>query len=44
MIKEEAKPHVLLVADAREIREPLARYRRELSAGDHGTGAPPPAR
>src|SRR6202789_1574039 len=29
MIKDEAKPHVLLVEDARDIREPLARYLRE---------------
>src|SRR5438105_10818552 len=29
MMKEEAKPHVLLVEDARDIREPLARYLRE---------------
>jgi len=29
MIKEEAKPHILLVEDARDIREPLARYFRE---------------
>src|ERR1700749_3067138 len=29
MIKDEAKPHVLLVEDARDIREPLARYFRE---------------
>src|ERR1700752_1759803 len=29
MIKEEAKPHILLVEDARDIREPLARYLRE---------------
>ncbi len=28
-MKEEAKPHVLLVEDARDIREPLARYLRE---------------
>lgn len=31
MIKEEAKPHILLVEDARDIREPLARYLREHS-------------
>src|SRR6201995_1271557 len=31
MMKEETKPHVLLVEDARDIREPLARYLR-----DHG--------
>ena len=29
MIKEETKPHILLVEDARDIREPLARYLRE---------------
>jgi two-component system OmpR family response regulator len=29
MTKEEAKPHVLIVEDARDIREPLARYLRE---------------
>lgn len=29
MVKEEAKPHVLVVEDARDIREPLARYLRE---------------
>jgi len=29
MTKEEAKPHVLIVEDARDIREPLARYMRE---------------
>ena len=29
MIKDEAKPHILLVEDARDIREPLARYLRE---------------
>jgi two-component system OmpR family response regulator len=29
MIKEETKPHVLLVEDARDIREPLARYLRD---------------
>ncbi len=27
--KEETKPHVLVVEDARDIREPLARYLRE---------------
>ena len=31
MIKEETKPHILLVEDARDIREPLARYLREHS-------------
>ena len=31
MIKEESKPHILLVEDARDIREPLARYLREHS-------------
>ena len=31
MIKDEAKPHILLVEDARDIREPLARYLREHS-------------
>jgi two-component system catabolic regulation response regulator CreB len=29
MSKDEAKPHILLVEDARDIREPLARYLRE---------------
>jgi len=29
MTKEEAKPHILIVEDAREIRDPLARYLRE---------------
>src|ERR1700748_1777208 len=29
MLKDEAKPHVMLVEDARDIREPLARYMRE---------------
>ena len=29
MSKEEARPHLLLVEDARDIREPLARYLRE---------------
>jgi len=29
MLKDEAKPHVLVVEDARDIREPLARYLRE---------------
>src|SRR5262249_32262437 len=29
MIKEETKPHILVVEDARDIREPLARYLRE---------------
>jgi two-component system OmpR family response regulator len=29
--KEEAKPHILIVEDARDIREPLARYLREHS-------------
>src|SRR5450432_3896589 len=29
MIKDEAKPHVLVVEDARDIREPLGRYLRE---------------
>jgi len=38
MIKEEAKPHVLLVEDARDIREPLARYLREH--GYRATTAP----
>ncbi|MBV8976242.1 MAG: response regulator [Alphaproteobacteria bacterium] len=31
MIKDETKPHVLIVEDARDIREPLARYLRENS-------------
>ena len=29
MMKDETKPHILLVEDARDIREPLARYLRE---------------
>ncbi|HEY8698693.1 MAG TPA: response regulator [Rhizomicrobium sp.] len=29
MVKDEIKPHVLIVEDARDIREPLARYLRE---------------
>jgi two-component system OmpR family response regulator len=29
MTKEEAKPHILVVEDARDIRDPLARYLRE---------------
>ena len=29
MTKDETKPHILLVEDARDIREPLARYLRE---------------
>ena len=29
MIRDEAKPHILVVEDARDIREPLARYLRE---------------
>jgi len=29
MTKDDAKPHVLIVEDARDIREPLARYLRE---------------
>src|SRR5690348_4977824 len=29
MVREEAKPHILIVEDARDIREPLARYLRE---------------
>src|ERR1700683_271237 len=29
MLKDDAKPHILLVEDARDIREPLARYLRE---------------
>jgi len=28
MSKDETKPHVLVVEDARDIREPLARYLR----------------
>jgi two-component system OmpR family response regulator len=31
MLKDEAKPHILIVEDARDIREPLARYLREHS-------------
>ncbi len=29
MTKDDVKPHILLVEDARDIREPLARYLRE---------------
>ena len=29
MTKDETKPHILVVEDARDIREPLARYLRE---------------
>ena len=29
MTKEESRPHILVVEDARDIREPLARYLRE---------------
>jgi two-component system OmpR family response regulator len=29
MTKEDSKPHVLIVEDARDIRDPLARYLRE---------------
>ena len=38
MNKDEAKPHILLVEDARDIREPLARYLREH--GYRATTAP----
>ena len=38
LIKDEAKPHVLVVEDARDIREPLARYLREH--GYRATTAP----
>jgi len=38
MSKDESKPHVLLVEDARDIREPLARYFREH--GYRATTAP----
>jgi len=38
MSKDESKPHVLLVEDARDIREPLARYLREH--GYRATTAP----
>ena len=38
MTKDEAKPHILLVEDARDIREPLARYLREH--GYRATTAP----
>src|SRR5215475_3022698 len=31
MTKDETKPHILIVEDARDIREPLARYLREHS-------------
>src|SRR6201995_4321236 len=29
MVREETKPHVMIVEDARDIREPLGRYLRE---------------
>src|SRR5690242_9637216 len=29
MVREDSKPHILIVEDARDIREPLARYLRE---------------
>ena len=38
MNKDETKPHILLVEDARDIREPLARYLREH--GYRATTAP----
>jgi len=38
MAKDENKPHILLVEDARDIREPLARYLRER--GYRATTAP----
>jgi two-component system OmpR family response regulator len=38
MVREEAKPHVLIVEDARDIREPLGRYLREH--GYRATTAP----
>jgi len=38
MSKDETKPHILLVEDARDIREPLARYLREH--GYRATTAP----
>src|ERR1700743_3660343 len=38
MNREETKPHILLVEDARDIREPLARYLREH--GYRATTAP----
>lgn len=38
MTKNEAKPHILIVEDARDIREPLARYLREH--GYRATTAP----
>ena len=38
MTKDDIKPHVLLVEDARDIREPLARYMREH--GYRATTAP----
>src|ERR1700693_567327 len=38
MIKDEAKPHILLGEDARDLREPLARYMREH--GYRATTAP----
>ncbi len=45
MIKDEAKPHVLLVEDARDIREPLARYLREHNyRATTAQDAPAPAR
>jgi two-component system OmpR family response regulator len=38
MVREETKPHVLIVEDARDIREPLGRYLREH--GYRATTAP----
>src|SRR6185312_8906112 len=38
MTKDDVKPHILLVEDARDIREPLARYLREH--GYRATTAP----
>ena len=42
MNKDEAKPHVLLVEDARDIREPLARYLREHDYRATTAPTPPP--
>ena len=44
MTKEEAKPHVLVVEDARDIREPLARYLREHGYRTTTTADAPNAR
>src|ERR1041384_7333943 len=40
MVREDSKPHVLIVEDTRDIREPLARYLREH---DYRTSTAPDA-